>query len=191
MKRKTLFYLILFSFMLIFAEFAFRSFYAVSYKNASILLKPFHVIDRYYNGFTEEIDFEKDDHADYDILMLGGSVLTDQWGSIAPELDSYLEEQGLNVRIHNLAMPAHTSLDSRLKYENVAKNGYDLVLLYHGINETRFNNCPPEMFKDDYTHVDFYAKVYNLMHNSFSRYSITPLMIQQFQTNLFDIHDHK
>ena len=49
-----------------------------------------------------------------------------------------------NVRIFNLAMPAHTSRDSWLKYAALRDARFDLVIFYHGINEARVNNAPPE-----------------------------------------------
>ena len=184
MNRKAIFYLITIVLILLFTEFSFRAFYAVAYKNASILVKPSRVIEHYYAGITEQLlDFEADDDAK-DLLLLGGSVLNPAWGDIEKELNTFFANRGHNVRIHNLAMPAHTSLDSRLKYNLIAENRYDAVLVYHGINELRFNNCPEEMFKADYTHVDFYAKVYNILKNPLSRFTILPLVVNQFRTNV-------
>jgi hypothetical protein len=70
-----------------------------------------------------------------------------------------------DVRVFNLADAGHTSRDSWLKYVAVGEARFDLVVFYHGINETRANNVPPELFRDDYSHYAWYAMV-----NSLSRY---------------------
>jgi hypothetical protein len=96
----------------------------------------------------------------FDVLLLGESVLHHNWGQIEPAFAEQLALAGLrNVRIFNLAVPAHTSRDSRLKYEALGNAQFDLVVLYDGANETRTNNVPPGMFRDDYSHYSWYAIV--------------------------------
>jgi hypothetical protein len=96
----------------------------------------------------------------YDILFLGGSVLHKDWSSVEMELREQLAYLGhRNVRIFNLAMPAHTSRDSLLKYAALGDARYDLVIFYHGINETRANNAPPDIFQQDYGHYSWYENV--------------------------------
>lgn len=96
----------------------------------------------------------------YDILLLGGSVLHHRWGSVEMELREQLAYLGQRkVRIFNLAMPAHTSRDSWLKYAALRDARFDLVIFYHGINETRVNNAPPEVFREDYGHYSWYETV--------------------------------
>jgi hypothetical protein len=64
-----------------------------------------------------------------------------------------------NVRVFNLAKPAHTSRDSLLKYAALGEARFDLVIFYHGINEARTNNAPPEIFREDYAHYSWYETV--------------------------------
>jgi len=93
----------------------------------------------------------------YDILLLGASVLNRGWGQVEQALLEQLDRNGhSNIRIFNLAIPAHTSRDSWLKYSALGKTHFDLVVFYHGINETRANNAPPNIFKDDYSHFSWY-----------------------------------
>jgi hypothetical protein len=93
----------------------------------------------------------------YDILFLGASVLNREWGEVEQALLEQLDRSGHpNVRIFNLAVPAHTSRDSWLKYSALGKAPFDLVVFYHGINETRANNAPPTIFRDDYSHFSWY-----------------------------------
>lgn len=101
---------------------------------------------------------------DYDpnarnVLLLGGSVMygAGRHGT----LESML---GPSWRVYNLAQNAQCSLDSLTKYRWLTEHGYtfDHVLLYEAINETRLNNVPPDLFRDDYTHYLFYRLVRNV-----------------------------
>lgn len=111
------------------------------------------------------IDWAQPAHDDdsYDILLLGGSALHRDWGQIEEALAERLAENGRKrVRIFNLAMPAHTSRDSRLKYAALADARFELVVFYHGINEARANNAPPDVFQSDYSHYSWYKIVNGL-----------------------------
>jgi hypothetical protein len=96
----------------------------------------------------------------YDILFLGGSVLNRNWGSVENELSEQMAYAGhRNVRIFNLATPAHSSRDSWLKYAALGEARFELVVLYDGINEARADNAPPEIFRQDYAHYSWYEIV--------------------------------
>jgi hypothetical protein len=95
-----------------------------------------------------------------DLLLLGGSVLHESWGQVEAQLREQLALAGRrDLRIHNLAQPAHTTRDSLEKYRALASARFDAVFVYHGINDARANNAPPERFRDDYTHLPFYELV--------------------------------
>ncbi len=97
----------------------------------------------------------------FDVLLLGGSAI-DRFGhfhtdKIRRELGQLT---GQPVRVWNLGRPAASTRDSLFKYDKmVSDKHFDLVVVYHGINEIRMNSCPPEMFRDDYTHSGWYAKL--------------------------------
>lgn len=92
-----------------------------------------------------------------DVVMLGASTLERSWGDIESLLKAGLEREfGDRVRVFNLAKVAHTSRDSALKFSRIADKPFDLVLIYDGFNDCRMNNCPREMFRDDYTHCGWY-----------------------------------
>jgi hypothetical protein len=96
----------------------------------------------------------------FDVLVLGGSTPSPACGTVGEELRDALQARlGRPVRLFNLATPARTSRDSRLKYHLLADRHFDLVVVYDGINDTRMNNCPREMFRDDYTHCSWYRQV--------------------------------
>lgn len=90
---------------------------------------------------------------EFDVLLLGGSTMFNLGSRIQAALDEVIDGP---VRVHNVAARAHTSLDSRSKYFHLDAARFDLVLYYHAINEARANNCPPGLFRDDYTHYAWY-----------------------------------
>jgi hypothetical protein len=100
------------------------------------------------------------DGGSFDVLLLGGSVLHENYGTIGEDLRAALASRlGRDVRVFNLAYPARTSRDSLLKFRRLTEEKYDLVVFYHGINDTRMNNCPKTLFRDDYRHAAWYDKV--------------------------------
>lgn len=105
----------------------------------------------------------------FDVLLLGASVFVPEWGSVEKELKQQIPRE--NVRIHNPSTRAHTSLDSLYKYRYLAGKEFDLVILYHGINEVRMNNVSREAFKEDYSHYHWYGVI-----NSFERYRRFPYL---------------
>lgn len=96
------------------------------------------------------------DHRHIDVLMLGGSVLE----QVGPELNAQLQARlGKSVRVWNLAYSAHTSRDSLLKYRFLRDRKFDLVVVYHGINDARMNCCSAELYRDDYSHCQWYRSI--------------------------------
>jgi len=94
----------------------------------------------------------------FDLLLLGGSVLEPAWGDIADRLTRRLEQKlPGRVRVFNLAAAGFTSRDTLLQYRHLARHQFDLVLVYDGLNDVRLNCCPPPLFRDDYTHNTRYA----------------------------------
>ena len=98
----------------------------------------------------------------FDVLLLGGSALDRVHRSLgAPNnvIQDRLEPiVGEPVRVFNLAAPAMTTLDSLKKYRLMGDydRHFDLVVIYHGINDVRMNNAPAKMFRDDYSHLAYY-----------------------------------
>jgi hypothetical protein len=135
------------------------------------LLKPDEILYAYYPelrtsgdlpGALRRVPPKPPAHRDefHDILFLGGSVLHKDWSSVEMELREQLAYHGhRNVRVFNLAVPAHTSRDSLLKYAALGDARFDLVIFYHAINEARANNAPQEIFREDYGHYSWYENV--------------------------------
>lgn len=102
--------------------------------------------------------------AEPSVLLLGASVLEPDFGSVAEDLGTALEEVGLlHPGVFNTSYSAHSSRDSLFKYEALESTPFDYVLFYHGINEVRANNCPPDVFKEDYSHYAWY-ELLNVYH---------------------------
>jgi GDSL-like Lipase/Acylhydrolase family len=105
-------------------------------------------------------------HADefFDVLLLGGSVLTPEWGDVPSCLSARLGgELGDRFRLFNLARPGLTSRDSLHKYMLLADEEFDLVVVYDGINDVRMNCCPSREFRDDYSHCSWYSEIERLL----------------------------
>jgi hypothetical protein len=93
------------------------------------------------------------DDGSYDVLLMGGSVLE----QIAPTLEQSLRQelQGRS-RLFNLARSAHTSRDTYFKQQRLADKQFDLIIYYDGVNDSRMNCCPDEVYRDDYRHFSWY-----------------------------------
>jgi hypothetical protein len=123
--------------------------------------RPDRVIVSYYPELKAPLlkEIAKDDGW-FDVLILGGSVMYDYYGSPGLHLQEKLEENGYGpVRIWNLSRPAHGSRDSLVKYRWLEGRRFDWVIFYHGLNELRYNNVPGPEFRTDYSHVEWYAEL--------------------------------
>jgi hypothetical protein len=115
-----------------------------------------------------------------DVLLLGASVLNNRFG---PAIEPLLSEQlgarhDQRVCIHNLSRSAHNTLDSYYKYQQLSDLSFDLVILYHGINDTRANNAPSTIFRNDYSHYVWYEKINALMQHREVNYVVFPYTIR-------------
>lgn len=110
------------------------------------------------SGFYNINHLPSTEEADLSVLLLGGSVLYKDYGSVESILQHTLEDQlHKKVLVTNLSYPAHVSRDSYEKYSMLKSKHYDYIIIYHGINETRMNNCPREVFKNDYSHSKWFT----------------------------------
>ncbi len=161
--------------LLLVLEASSRLFWKV--RHGTPLLDPEQIVDSFYPElrFAAGGPVRRGDD-ELNVLVLGGSVLNNHYGNVGLLLEERLTRRlRRRVRIHNLARRSHTSLDSFYKYLHLAGQEFDLVLVYHGINETRANNVPPELYRDDYSHFSWYAAV-----NSFHAHWETPWLVFPF-----------
>ena len=124
-------------------------------------------------------------HELFDILLLGGSVLNRDWSDVEQLLGEELQRRGSEpFRIFNMAQPAHTSLDSLYKYRRLDSQRFDLVIVYHGINDIRANCCPDEVFQDAYQHYRWYRLTGFLDRTRQLSWLASPAVLQLSQTVL-------
>ncbi len=114
----------------------------------------------------------------YDILILGGSTISEEYGPIGKQLAEGMQQRlGKPVRVFNLAYAAHNSRDSMLKYRWLADQHFDLVVVYDGFNDTRMNNAPPGLFRDDYSHCLWYRNLNRLDEHPVLFQSVLPFTV--------------
>jgi len=89
------------------------------------------------------------------VLLLGGSVAEQVGDALSAALTQKLNRP---VHVHNAAISAHTTRDSLNKLQWLCEQGaeFDLIVIYHGINDVRMNCIPDAAFRDDYTHCQWY-----------------------------------
>lgn len=150
---------------------------------------PFFQPHRLIEGFYKQLhaiqsqSIQPDD-ANFDVLLLGGSV-TSKFYAVERLLDEKLNYRASRpARIHNASHPAHTSLDSLYKYQELQGKSFDLAILYHGINETRANNCPPNVFQADYSHYAWYRFIRQIRQHKELPYTILPYTVHFLWINL-------
>jgi hypothetical protein len=119
---------------------------------------PFCNPSRIYEAFypeLEKVERKRPSRGDgfFNILVLGGSALTRDWGAVENRLAEQICMSGAkNIRIFNLSVGGHTSLDIFYEYTAVKGFSFDLVLFYPGGAEVKVNNVPPPLFRKDYGH---------------------------------------
>ena len=147
-------------FLCVLAELAARAFLTLT--AGASLLHPDQVVYSYYPELKKLVETlpEQTSRSPFDVLILGGSVIDQRWSSIDRQLQQRLSS-ALNypVRTHNAAARSHTTRDSLFKYRFLKHVGYDLVVVYHAINDARANNCPDSVFRADYSHYAFYRQL--------------------------------
>ena len=156
--KKALIILIYVVFISILLETWARGYYAAR-KDVSFFASPGDLLYVWYPELKNLENYGRGEK-DVNILLLGGSALTEDWGNVPEYLaDEWEISFGQRPKIVNLASPAHSSLDSLYKYRCAGEERFDLVVFYHGINEVRANNVPPEKWKKDYSHYSWYDEV--------------------------------
>ena len=168
------------------AEIAVR---AIWFRRGVPFFDPGKILWAYYPPLADiAADPPRNDDDTLDVLILAGSVPHHKYGSVENELLEQLHASGhTDVRIFNLATPAHTTRDSKIKYEAMSNVRFDLVLFYHGINESRTNNAPPDLFSEDYSHYAWYEIVNTLAEKIRTEFGQAPSRIP-LQAIIFTAH---
>ncbi len=173
-------------FILLLVELVLR-FYWCQFGFMHLYNAPRRLIQVFYPEFKTVLRNDILDYdADYKILLLGGSSVMPQWGAVEQVLRERLTNKtGRPVRIDNLGGEGHTTRDSLIKYRQLKRHRYDLVIVYDGINDCRTNNCPPETFRPDYSHYAWYYLVNREERIGPRRISVIPFTIDYARVRLF------
>lgn len=111
------------------------------------------------------------------ILILGGSAITDTLCHTSKNVAKGLMEKGIAANVYNLAQFAHNTQDARVKFRHCKDLGFDYVFVYNAINDTRTNNCPDNIFRRDYSHILFYSQVNILERHPEMGYVTLPFVL--------------
>ncbi len=116
-------------------------------------------------GFTGDVVVREKGEGTTRLLTLGESSFFNR--RVTERLKSRLQKISTNeVQIVGAALRTHTTRSSLLKYELLRSYDFDLVLIYHGINDLWANQVPLEEFQEDYSHLDpWYARNFWLDHS--------------------------
>lgn len=185
-RRRRWFWGVYALFILLLIEFALR-FYWSSYGYMHLYNAPRRLIRVFYPEFKTVLRNDILDYdADYKILLLGGSSVMPRWGAIEQVLRERLTNKtGRPVRIDNLGGEGHTTRDSLIKYRQLKRHRYDLVIVYDGINDCRTNNVPTGQFRPDYSHYAWYYLVNREDRVGPHRISVIPFTLDYARARLF------
>lgn len=141
-----------------------------------------HLYKSYYDllkPVTEKVI--KSDDAIFDVLILGGSVVSTPWSHMEDRLDTLLRKQFPKKRFafYNVAGAGHTSLDNYKKYKLLDKQRFDLVVYYEAINENRANNIPAKDFRNDYSHIKWYTDIALLEAHPEINVTVIPYLVDK------------
>jgi hypothetical protein len=170
--------------VLLTAEAAARYHYWRTY-HVPLLATPADLLYGYYPELRAAMEPVAPEHPR--VLLLGASVLNQTFGDVAPLLrDALTEAWGAEVRVANLSMLGHGTLDSYYKYRALEGQSFDLVIVYHAINELRANNVPPASWRDDYGHYTWYDEInFYFRHDELRRLPfLAPFFLHHAATEL-------
>jgi len=115
------------------------------------------------NGFKDPGFKKSIPPGQFRILALGASAFVTR--EFQPRFQDLMNaaplfrDRGLRVRVVSTGVPAHMTYDSLWKYEYWYRGyDFDLVTWYHAINDSRANNYPRSVFREDYTQLPYFRQ---------------------------------
>jgi lysophospholipase L1-like esterase len=122
-----------------------------------------------------------------DVLVLGPSVWYYKYGDVAPRFEKALAAKlGRPVRVFNCSYTGNTTRDALLVYHKVAAHRFDLVVVYHGINDVFLNNCPPDNFRPDYLHAPRFQQIAMLEAHPEHEWFVLPYTLRFLRSHIGD-----
>lgn len=155
-------------------EVAFRSYLRTQY--GEFWFHPSAVVQKRYPALNDVLArrIHRDGHT-MKVLFLGASTISPKYGDVVERVRAHLRDRGIEANLINLSDRALTTRDALFQYQLLQRETFDAVVLYHGINEVRANNCPPDVFQSDYSHYAWYEEINVAMRHSTSlRFTVLP-----------------
>lgn len=179
-KSKNLFgYFIILILILGSLELTSRAFLALRY--SSTFLHPSKIIYNYY-PMVEQITGQYQDDASTKILVLSSSALTPEWGNFAQHFQDYLDPSETNWQVYNAAGVGFSSRDNLNTLKLLERYDFDHVIFYNGINDVRLNNCPPELFDQEYRHISWSNETHTILkHSEMDMFALPFFLDYQYQ----------
>ena len=191
MKKVRLLLYILY--LVVVMEIGVRVFFLISIGSA------FHIYKASLLSFYPELKEVPKNYSDreFNILVLAGSVLyqdtiefpvdtgvvLSSFCDISQHFPDDHPVTGQKIHVYNLARPAHTTMDSWYKYQYLQDTSFDVVIVYHGINDSRTNNISTSSFKEHYRHIAFYNSLFILHRHEEVDYFTLPYAIDLLTNN--------
>lgn len=136
-------------------------------------------------GFTgDEIRSREKPSGTIRILTLGGSAFFNRnmTNRLKKKLTTICDKK---VEILGAALRTHTTMSSILKYQLLSKYNFDIILIYHGINDLWMNHVDLKDFREDYSHFDpWYKRNCCLNHSIICRTIYNKLIYRKPPTNV-------
>ena len=168
-------------FLFILAEGTLRLGFMVVYSTP--FLKPGELIYRYY-PLVKHIKrkYVEADKGTYKILILSCSTLHKEW---AGDFETIMEKNlghsdsigHQPYAVFNASGIGFSSADNLNCYRLLDDLNFDVVVNYGGINDSRFNNCPAEVFKEDYSHIAWNNEINCVLRHSEMNAVLTPFFV--------------
>jgi len=155
-------------------ELSIRTYLSLKYH--SNFFKPQEIIFHYY-PMVKEIKENYSEGPKKKILILSSSALTDGWGGFATVFDKELNKNGKEWDVYNASGVGFSSLDNLNTYTMLSDLKLDVLLFYNGINDSRLNNCPPEIYKENYQHIAWNNEIATILSHPEINGSTIPFII--------------
>jgi len=148
--------------------------------------QPKEIVLHYYPMLKKLAEKRKSVSADtYNILVLSCSTLHPEWGKFEQLIQSELPgskaqprtAQPVNYEVYVASGIGFSSLDNLNCYELLSHLDFDLVVFYGGINDARMNNCPKDVFKQDYSHLAWSNETNCVMRHPEANFCTFPLFV--------------
>jgi len=184
MKRKAFFFAGLMC-LYLFLEISLRLVLCIS--SGADFFHPSRLIYRYYPELIpiKQAAISNTDST-LDVLILSCSVLHKDWADIVEEMNKCLQlPRGFNrIRIYNASGVGHGSRDNMIKYDLLSDKKFDLIIYYDAINDSRLNNCPDYVFKNNYSHYLWYDEINHIISHPEMDFTVIPFFYDWMKIRL-------